>query len=253
MPLGMNLLTCSGTSLSGLHQQQPSPQSKQHTNAICACSFLSRCPEAEEIFCRGVEHTVACDWQQIDSSAGRSEAAKPTASKNTLVRVRITRPLALGTDDDIHHLHIRQIEVFSSDGTKLYLQPSSGNATNPNGCVAGQGPDIAVDGDTESDAHTHSAFEPKDEKYGVEDLWLDYTIEGVASPAEIANVTIWNKTASQKRLEGCTVTLFLGSATYAYRTVEDKYVGIEEEDTYVFDDWQKMQHVSISADGSRAC
>ena len=129
-----------------------------------------------------------------------SGSSKPNGKK---YKIRLTRPLALGTGNDMHHLHINQIAAFNSAGEKLPLALSA-TPTNPLGAHPGCHPSTTLDA---GGRMYHSNFDDRGRTYGKEDLWLEYTLD--ASAGELGMVKVWNRNdnACSRRIVGSILTV----------------------------------------------
>ena len=85
--------------------------------------------------------------------------------------IELRRPLSAGTENDMHHLHIRQIAVYDTNGKQLELTMDSTSKTETN-----RGPFNAIDGSEK----TMTESSPDDKN----DLFLRYRIESTTTCVE---------------------------------------------------------------------
>ena len=95
--------------------------------------------------------------------------------------IELRRPLSAGTENDMHHLHIRQIAVYDTNGKQLELTMDSASKTETN-----RGPFNAIDGSEK----TMTESSPDDKN----DLFLRYRIESTTTC--VAKVVVHNRTDS---------------------------------------------------------
>ncbi len=122
--------------------------------------------------------------------------------------VRISRPLSLPQTDDLHHLHVGEIEVYNSDNKKMTLQ-----CADPCQSKSGQHgdltPQLAIDG--KPDTTTHSKF-GEGTKYGSEEHFLHFNIDGYNRKSDIKKVIVIHSHSNPdqlRRLNGCILELIV--------------------------------------------
>eukprot|EP01084_Bolivina_argentea_P080572 145927_1 len=125
--------------------------------------------------------------------------------------IRLTKPLSkVGAKQNMHHLHIRQIEIYS----KLH-QFCSLKFKNASKCVidghGGRSPLICIDGDRSEGSFNHSDHS-NPQKINAEDLWMEFIIDEnkkfIESVNDIGYVVIYNRIACAARLQGAVIQLF---------------------------------------------
>jgi hypothetical protein len=124
-------------------------------------------------------------------------------------RIRIERPLSLGIANDIHHLHIGEIEIFKKDGTLAKLICNE-PCTNPMGPQNNEsGPQKAIDGNNKTIYHNKytGQYNPENPFYGTEDHFLDYIITDVSSIKDIKSIKITVTHPQTRRLQGVIVSI----------------------------------------------
>ena len=130
--------------------------------------------------------------------------------------VRLTRPLSLGTAEDMHHLHIRQIEVFSSETGEL----CNLRFQNASPCVK-RGHDLhgklrtplcCIDGDKSYSSYNHNDYSDRGTSNS-ESHWMEFDIVRGRSPfidfpVDVGRVVIHNRVRGcQRRIVGCVLEL----------------------------------------------
>ena len=90
--------------------------------------------------------------------------------------LKLERPLSAGTGNDMHHLHVSEIEVLDVSGAKIELRPHDASPFVKKG-YRSEGVFLsyekAVDGD--SATATHNDFGPG-VQYGSEDHWMAFSL-----------------------------------------------------------------------------
>lgn len=120
------------------------------------------------------------------------------------ISIRLTRPLSLGTNRDMHHLHIRQIRVFSKCGLLCPLTFHDASPCVKRGHILEskcRDPKGCIDGDL--DTYTHNDYSNRIESNS-ESHWMEFNVDNtkcgwIDSVHDIDNVVIYN------RLDGCNV------------------------------------------------
>lgn len=146
------------------------------------------------------------------------------------VSVRFVRPLSLGTEADIHHLHLSEVQVFAKDGRALPLACAS-PCTNAMGAEEGNGPENAFDGDLATTYHNKwvGQYEEATPFYGTETHFLHLTIGDVADAAQVGRIVVHHAHPQKRRVVGARVELLEGES------VVWSDIFSEERDEYVFD------------------
>lgn len=143
----------------------------------------------------------------------------------TQLSLKISRPKSLGTDEDIHHLHISEIEVYKkSDGTKLALSCAN-PCTNPMGHEINNDAPKAFDGDVDTMYHNRykGQYDEANRFYGTEDHFLHVNIAGVSSKDDISKIKIVHKHPQKRRVIGATIELLSnGTRVWSSTFVDDK-------------------------------
>eukprot|EP01083_Nonionella_stella_P313724 1127442_1 len=143
------------------------------------------------------------------------------------IGIRLTRPLSVGVRNDMHHLHIRQIEVYSKSLAYCRLTFKEGSE-----CVTigsnGKTPLKCIDGDRSSGSFNHSDYSNRT-KSNSQKHWMEFVIDGdkhhVADINDIDHVVIYNRTACSSRLRGCILSILRdGRAVKTWTVRETKHV-----------------------------
>jgi len=130
------------------------------------------------------------------------------------IRIRLTRPVSAGTGDNMHHLHIRQLEVLDHSREKIplkYVAASKQMAAAASGKLS---PRYAIDGKLST--YNHNAYGGTWE-YGCEDHWMEFECESqvVSSvllyiyPYPEENPFTWQRIVGA-RIESWSVSSMLG-------------------------------------------
>ena len=154
----------------------------------------------------------------------------PSSASGRVVSVKFTRPLSLGTDGDIHHLHLSEVQVFSKDGSPLPLSCAE-PCVNAMGPEEGNGPEMAFDGDVETTYHNKWVGQ-RDEAnpfYGTETHFLHLRIGGVEGAGEVGRIVVHHSHPQKRRVVGVTVEL-LENGVPVWRDLFS-----DEQDEYAFD------------------
>lgn len=130
-----------------------------------------------------------------------------TAGKEDL-SLRISRPRSLGTDEDIHHLHISEVEVRLKNGSLATLSCAD-PCINPMGPHPGAEPEKAFDGDVVTTYHNRyeGQYDEPNPYYGTEDHFLHVKIVGAKVKGDIAGIKIHHSHPQRRRVLGSTIEL----------------------------------------------
>jgi len=137
--------------------------------------------------------------------------------------LKISRPRSLGTADDIHHLHISEIEVYKkSDGSKLAISCAN-PCINPMGEHPGAEAIKAFDGDVTTTYHNRyvGQYDENNPFYGTEDHFLHVNIAGVSSKNEISKIKIVHKHPQTRRIVGAGIELLSNGTSVWNATFAD--------------------------------
>lgn len=169
-------------------------------------------------------------------------------------KVRITRPLSLGTTGGndphgIHHLHINNLEVYDQAGAKLTLvyngnasqdvaQGHDGSMANGVSCT----PAMAIDGDGTTgniSTFSHDAFLPHEttNAYGTQDHWMEFDV----SEGHPSSIFIRNNHVSE-RLAGSTLAVLDSKGS----SMEEFTLTAEKLQQYDLTDTRELLGVSAS-------
>jgi len=105
-----------------------------------------------------------------------------------------------------HHLHIRNIEVLSTEDEKLKLELSDASEYVLRGSSNKQKPDLAIDGNLST--YNHSDYGPHCTP--PQDHWMQFQIKEEKLFDKIGSVTIWNRTDCKGRIIGADLELMSG-------------------------------------------
>jgi hypothetical protein len=118
---------------------------------------------------------------------------------NQTITVRIVRPKILGDGgDNLHHLHIRHVDVYNRAGAKLRLMCSKPCASSsfPN-----HGPEVPIREPATNSVY-HSDFRGGYNRLN-NDHFLEYVVSGVPSARDIGRIQVANRSdCCQQRLRG---------------------------------------------------
>jgi hypothetical protein len=139
--------------------------------------------------------------------------------------LKISRPRSLGIADDIHHLHISEIEVYKkSDGTKLTLSCAE-PCINPMGAHPGSEAVKAFDKDVDTTYHNRyeGQYDAAMPFYGTEDHFLHINIAGASNKNEIGRIKVVHKHPQTRRIVGVRMDLLSnGSSVWNASFSEEK-------------------------------
>jgi len=156
--------------------------------------------------------------------------------KSEEYRLRLTRPLSAGTNNDLHHLHIREIKAFADIAkTKQITLKEKGASTYVLTGSGGAGYKLAIDG--KLDKITHSDYGAG--KYGKEDHWMEFTSDLPIRTVDIFNrVDQGNPNCCRNRLKGSKVEIWRGTKKvfdYTVPDVKEEYIiPVPEENSSVW-------------------
>ncbi len=122
--------------------------------------------------------------------------------------VRISRPLSLPQTDDLHHLHVGEIEVYNSDNKKMTLKCAD-PCQSKSGQHGDATPQLAIDG--KPDTTTHSKY-GEGTTYGSEEHFLHFKIDGYNRKSDIKKVIVIHSHSNPnqlRRLNGCILELIV--------------------------------------------
>jgi len=122
------------------------------------------------------------------------------------LRIRICRPIALGKQGDMHHLHLRQVVVLDKNGQQIPLEfydasalvknPKRGKEFSPEVCLE------------DNDKSSHSDFGPDiPDQLKTEDHWMSFAINEVRFE-DIGSIIIKNTgDLNNRRFWGSEITV----------------------------------------------
>ena len=144
------------------------------------------------------------------------------------ISVRLTRPLSLGIGRQIghmHHLHIRQIQVFGRSLCKLRFLDASPCVKRGDVDGAKDGkrrtPLRCIDGDLSHGSYNHNEYTD----YKVSDSeahWMEFVIESppfIHFPHDVERVVIHNRNGCRDRIVGCILELKCDGQVFKQWTV----------------------------------
>ena len=132
------------------------------------------------------------------------------------ISIRLTRPLSIGVAQDMHHLHIRQIQVYSRDNGICPLKYVSASPCMARGSPHEGGdrtPKRCIDGDTNQGTYNHNDYSNRPESNS-EDHWMEFMIdtEKCEFIDDIDHVMIYNRVTNgycMRRLQGSVLQLLM--------------------------------------------
>lgn len=142
-------------------------------------------------------------------------------------RLYITRPLSLGTSSDIHHLHLGEVWVFKTDGTKLKLQ-----CRDP--CMNKMGPHDTATPNKAIDGDITTIFSSNPDTYGTEDHYLDYSITNINQLSDIHKIKIYITHPQHRRIEHNVIRILDNNEIIW----QDVFKGIKNEHEFIINPYQ---------------
>lgn len=123
--------------------------------------------------------------------------------------VKITRPRSLGTDDDIHHLHISEIEVHRKSDDSLLSIECADPCVNAMGPEEGAEPAKVYDKDRVSTYHNKYSGQYDTDKsyYGTEDHFLHVVVKGVSNKGDVGKIVVHHSHPQKRRIVGAKIEL----------------------------------------------
>jgi len=148
----------------------------------------------------------------------------------SVMSIRISRPRSLGTDADIHHLHISEVEAFKNGETVPMELRCADPCTNPMGPEVDLEAAKAFDKDIETTYHNKytGQYDEAAPFYGTEDHFLHLIVVDAKKPEDVARIKIHHKHPQKRRIVGATIEL-LKDGTKVW---DSTFVG--EADMYEF-------------------
>lgn len=144
---------------------------------------------------------------------------------NDKLNIKITRLRTLGTDDDIHHLHVSEIEVYKkSDKTKKFKLACADPCVNAMGAHEGSEPANAFDGDLTSGYHNRFAGQYDEPKpfYGTEDHFLHVEVKGGGKKSDVDRIVIHHGHPQKRRIVGAKIELLQNGKVVWESTFSDE-------------------------------
>ena len=145
--------------------------------------------------------------------------------------VRLTRPLSLGHANNSHHLHIRQIEVYSISNKYCYLSFKDASPCVKRGS-AGRTPLKCIDGDKGLTYQNinHNDYTNMNESNS-ESHWMEFIIDQqqnlVTDVNEIGKILVYNRGDGFKdRIVGCILELYRDGnvvKSWTVQNTQDQY------------------------------
>ena len=89
------------------------------------------------------------------------------------ISIRLTRPVSLGIAQDMHHLHIRQIEVYSRNNEYCHLLYKDASRCMK---ISSRTPKKCIDGDTKLGSFNHNDYSDR-QASNSEDHWMEFIID----------------------------------------------------------------------------
>eukprot|EP01084_Bolivina_argentea_P141447 248538_1 len=127
------------------------------------------------------------------------------------ISIRLTRPLTIGIGHDMHHMHIRQIQMYSVNNEYCKLK-----FTDASECVKsgsnGRDPRMCIDGNLDIGSFNHSDYSNR-VKSNSQSHWMEFKIDNDACSFindvyDIGYVKIYNRTdGCGHRIRGCILQL----------------------------------------------
>jgi hypothetical protein len=132
--------------------------------------------------------------------------------------VRISRPLSAGTADNVHHLHVGEIEVYDKDDKKLALtcaEPCQSSL----GQYGTHTTQMAIDGNHATTTHSNYG---EGVAYGSQEHFLHFLVEGEHKKSDIKRIVVVNSNSvtSLSRMNGCILQLFVDGKEVWKKTMD---------------------------------